>query len=119
MKVIAIAAGILMAAAMTFAAFEPCAKQQFARASRAVTRDLESGLPRFVAATINEALDQVGVPGFARHGCTALPTLRRSNLDTHQAHAAETWTANFPPQGPPRACVKPRSLTISAEVGIT
>jgi hypothetical protein len=82
MKVIAIAAGSLMAAAMAFAAFEPCAKQELARAARAEARDLESGLPRFVAVVINETLDQLGVPGFAHRGCVAPPTLRGSNSPT-------------------------------------
>jgi hypothetical protein len=107
MKVIAIAAGILIAAAMTFAAFEPCAKRQLARATRAATHDLESGLPRFVAVVINKALVQVGVPGFTHHSCAPPPTLRRSDAATFQAHAAETRPANAPQQGM-RACVGPR-----------
>lgn len=85
MKVIAIAAASLIAATMVFAPFEPYAKQQIARAARALTRDMEAGLPPFVATAINEAMHQMGVPGFARYGCTALLTMRRSNSVTPRA----------------------------------
>jgi hypothetical protein len=97
MNVIAIAAGSLMAAAMVFAPLEPCAKQQLARATRALTRDIESELPPFVAAAINEALHQMGVPGWI--SCRSAGSLQnprdRSPVATRDVFFVETSDSPF------------------------
>jgi hypothetical protein len=105
MKLLAIAAGsLVLAAMMVFTALGPSAQHDVQRAVRNAAHDWESPFPPLLKLGINFALNEVGIPMLSRH-CAA-PSLASNTM---LSGLSAVFRTNADGRTGTRGCPKPRT----------